>query len=468
MNHTLKYMLIAAAGLTAASVSAQDKTTLDLLVSKGLISSEDRAKTLEKGFQNSVDAQKSVSLKEDTTKNFTLGAYFQTFYENFDYSQSAGGVSSSNYRTQSGFILRRLYLTLNAQLGEGFSSDISYDISGQLPSTAYNLDRAILTKATDWGTIDAGWKKVTWGIEEVPVSSMFKDGSSSSNLYGIERSNADRYWQESENGSGSNGSSSGRRLGLGFHHLGLFYNSNKTSNGFEYGAAVTNGASSYIMAPTKGNNNLNYYLNALYNYSTDSDHKVSAGVNFGDASYYNTTTTALQVSAARMTGYNPFVMAKIGNLTLQAQYMSTKVNGSADATLNTAAYSGDHTPTGQTYIASYYFTPNWEGVLRFDKLNTDGRGVQIGDVVRDFGVTADTTTGSAGISGSTFNTVDSYYLGVNYYFSLMAGSKEYAGKNAKIMVGLQQSKFKDVLGTSPVPGNSATVRELRVCAQLAW
>ena len=33
--------------LTAASASAQDKATLDLLVKKGLITAEDRAKTLE-------------------------------------------------------------------------------------------------------------------------------------------------------------------------------------------------------------------------------------------------------------------------------------------------------------------------------------------------------------------------------------------------------------------------------------
>ena len=467
MNSTLKSMLIAAAALTSVSAFAQDKATLDLLVKKGIITAEERAKTLEAGFNASVDAPKSVSIKEPTTKGFTLGGYFQVDYENFAYSQNVGGVSSSNYRTQSDFILRRFYLTLNAQLGEGFSADASYDISGQFPSAAYNLDRAILTTDPSVGIFDAGWKKVSWGMEEVPLSSLFKDGASSSNLYGVERSNADRYWQENENGSSAGGSSSGRRLGLGFHHLGLFYNTHQDPTGFAWGAAVTNGSSSYYMAQTKGNNNLNYYANALYNLTVDSDHKYAAGVNYGHAAYYNTTTTALQVSNASMIGYNPYLMAKIGNLTLQAQYMSTKVNGSVDGSLNATGFQGDHTPTGQTYIASYYFTPNWEGVVRVDKLSTDGRGVQIGDVVRDFGTVGG--DGGAGISASTFDSCDSYYVGVNYYFSLMAGSKDYAGKNAKIMVGYQHDKFSNVLTSGgSTPSSSATVQELRVCAQLAW
>ena len=470
MKHNLKSMLIAAAAITAVTASAQDKATLDLLVSKGVITPEERAKTLESGFNASVDAPKSVSIKEATTKNFTLGAYFQTFYENFSYSQTtAAGVSSSNYRTQSDFIIRRVYLTLDANLGEGFTSSISYDLSGQFPSTAYNFDRAIISATSSLGTIDAGWKKVNWGIEEVPLSSIFKDGSSSSNLYGVERSNADRYWQESENGS-TNGSN-GRRLGFGFHHLGLFYTSPATKNGFEYGASVVNAASSYVLAPTKGLNDVDYYLNALYNFSSDDDHKFAIGVNYGH-DRYNEATAAFS-SYATMDGFNPFIMAKYGNWTFQAQYLSTKVDSTYDnvAGVNGAAY-GNHTPTGQTYILAYRFSPNWEGVARFDHLDTDRRGVQIGDVIRDFGTVNvnDGSAGGAGISGSSFNSTDSYYLGVNYYFSLKAGSKDYAGKNAKIMVGYQQSIFKDIVSGGAVTGAgaSATVNELRVCAQLAW
>ncbi len=466
-------MLIAAAALTAVTASAQDKATLDLLVSKGVITPEDRAKTIQAGFNASVDAPKPVTMKEETTKNFKLGAYMQTFYENFAYSQTtAAGVQSSNYRTQSEFIIRRLYLTLDAALGEGFTTSISYDLSGQFPTTAYELDRAIISVEGTWGKLDSGWKKVNWGIEEVPLSSLFKDGSSSSNLYGIERSNADRYWQESEKGDSAGTTSNGRRLGLGFHHLGLFYSSPTTKNGFEYGAAVTNGVSSYYLAaPASGINDVAYYLNALYNYSTDDDHKLAVGVNFGHSPYYNTTGGVNTL--AYMDGFNPFIMAKYGDWLFQAQYLSTTVNNTPDntATLNGTTY-GNHTPTGQTYILAYRLTPNWEGVLRYDHLNTDGRGVQIGDVVRDFGTvnTNDGTTAVNLLSTTSFNSVDSIYVGVNYYFSLKAGSKDYAGKNAKIMTGFQQSVFKDTVSGGAIngAGASATVNELRVCAQLAW
>ena len=47
MNSTLKSMLIAAAAITSVSAFAQDKATLDLLVKKGIITAEERAKTLQ-------------------------------------------------------------------------------------------------------------------------------------------------------------------------------------------------------------------------------------------------------------------------------------------------------------------------------------------------------------------------------------------------------------------------------------
>jgi polyhydroxyalkanoate synthesis regulator phasin len=79
MNTTLKSMFIAAAALSAASSFAQDKATLDLLVKKGLITAEERAKTLDEASQaRAASGINRVFPKEDATKRLTISGYFQS------------------------------------------------------------------------------------------------------------------------------------------------------------------------------------------------------------------------------------------------------------------------------------------------------------------------------------------------------------------------------------------------------
>ena len=120
MNSTLKSMLIAAAALTSVSAFAQDKATLDLLVKKGIITAEERAKTLDEAAKARDKAGiNRVFPKEDATKRITIGGYFQAQYQSFDYSQvTATGVSASA-PTQGSFLLRRLYLELTTDVGNG-------------------------------------------------------------------------------------------------------------------------------------------------------------------------------------------------------------------------------------------------------------------------------------------------------------------------------------------------------------
>ena len=457
MNSTLKSMLIAAAAITSVSAYAQDKATLDLLVKKGVITAEDRAKTLEEAATaRTASGAGRVWAKEDTTSRLTFSGYFQTQYENFGYSQTVGatGVKTSDYRAQSAFLIRRLYLETFADLGSGISGDVVFDMSG---NTANSIDRAMVSLAGSYGSFDFGYRKVTWGYEESTLSSLFK--ASSSKLYTVERGITNRYWNEQENGSATATTrSDGRRLGFGAHHLGLHYNSVTNTNGLEYGASVTNSAQGFNNY--KGLNDLGLYANVVWNNKIGDNEKYAVGVNYGKASYFN--ATAVAQSTAKIEGYNPFVQAQYFKWTLLAEYMSTKVNQSADAA---NVNNTDHTPKGYDLTLAYDFTQNWQGVIRYTNLDSNGRGQQIGDGERDF-------ASVGGLGGTTFNKSDSYYIGVNYFFTVNALGKEVAGTNAKIQLGYEMATFKDTLTSAGLvttgAGDRAKVNTIRLQAQVAF
>jgi hypothetical protein len=457
MNSTLKSMLIAAAAITSVSAYAQDKATLDLLVKKGVITAEDRAKTLEEAATaRTASGAGRVWAKEDTTSRLTFSGYFQTQYENFGYSQTVGatGVKTSDYRAQSSFLIRRLYLETFADLGSGISGDVVFDMSG---NTANSIDRAMVSLAGSYGSFDFGYRKVTWGYEESTLSSLFK--ASSSKLYTVERGITNRYWNEQENGTPTATTrSDGRRLGFGAHHLGLHYNSVANTNGLEYGASVTNSAQGFNNY--KGLNDLGLYANVVWNNKVSDNEKYAVGVNYGKASYFN--YTALAQSTAKIEGYNPFIQAQYFKWTLLAESMNTKVNQSADAA---NVNNTNHTPTGYDLTLAYDFTQNWQGVIRYTNLDSDGRGQQIGDGERDF-------ASVGGLGGTTFNKSDSYYIGVNYFFTVNALGKEVAGTNAKIQLGYEMATFKDTLTAAGLvttgAGDRAKVNTIRLQAQVAF
>jgi hypothetical protein len=466
MNSTLKSMLIAAAAVTSVSAFAQDKATLDLLVKKGLITAEERAKTLDEAAKaRSASGVNKVFVKEDATKRLTIGGYFQAQYQSFDYSQTTATGVSASAPTQGSFLMRRLYLEILADVGNGISGNIVLDTSGNTSSSATSwLDRAMVTHTSEIGSFDLGYRKVAFGYEESTLTSLFK--ASSGKLSTVERGITNRYWNEGENGTATTARSDGRRLGFGAHHTGLHYNSVPNPQGFEFGASVVNAAQGRFTEGTN-NNDLAYYANIAWNNKVSDNEAYSAGVAYGKSRYF---TSGLAVNTlADMEGYNPFLMAKYFNWTLQAEYMSTKVTSSKDAALNTD--DQDHTPKGYNAMVVYKINDNWEGVARYTNLDTDMRGQRISDGERGFGAAATAATGTA----SLYNKSDAIYLGVNYYFNLEALGQQVNGYNAKIQLGFERAKFKDVIVPAATPtlatGASqigATVDVIRLQAQVAF
>ena len=464
MNSTLKSMLIAAAAITSVSAFAQDKATLNLLVKKGLITVEERAKTLEEAARaRSAAGVNKVFTKEDATKRLTIGGYFQTQYQSFDYSQMTSLGVEGTAPTQGSFLMRRLYLEILADVGDGISGNIVLDTSGNTTSSVTSwLDRAMVTHTSEIGSFDLGYRKVTWGYEESTLTSLFK--ASSGKLSTVERGITNRYWNEGENGNPLR--SDGRRLGFGAHHTGLHYNSLPNSQGFEYGASVVNAAQGRFTEGTN-NNDLAYYANVAWNNKVSDNEAYSVGVNYGKTRYFNSSSAVNTL--AQIEGYSPFLMAKYFNWTFQGEYMNTKVTSSKDAVANID--DQNHTPTGYNAMIVYKINYNWEGVARYTSLDTDMRGQRISDGERGFAAASAAATGTSLL----YDKSNAVYLGVNYYFNLEALGQQVNGYNAKIQFGFERAKFKDVItqaATSTLATGAgqirATVDAVRLQVQVAF
>ncbi len=404
MNSTLKSMLIAAAAITSVSAFAQDKATLDLLVKKGIITAEERAKTLDEAAKaRSASGLNKVFVKEDATKRLTFSGRIQTQYESISGETTANSGTVTTAQGLSNVFMRRLYLGFKADMGEGISAEIVNNFADN------TLDKAIFTAENTYGTFVLGYQKVQWGLEE---------NTSSSKLLTVERSASNRFWNEAVS------SSSLGRLGFGARHAGLHY-SNKyavdAAQTLEYGAAVVN--ASQGQANNSGND-IGTYANLIYTYKVTDTNKHSLGLNWGSArDTRDAAGTALGkgINQASISGFNPYIKSQFDNLIVQAEFIGTTneaVTGSTPAAV-------ERKPEGYTILAAYKFTDQIEGVVRYSQLDTNGQGATFGGLYRD----------GSNLTG-VYNKFDSYYVGVNYYF---------VDHNAKIMFGYENAKASELM-----------------------
>ena len=410
MNSTLKSMLIAAAAITSVSAFAQDKATLDLLVKKGLITAEERAKTLDEAAKaRTASGLNKIFVKEDATKRLTFGGRVQTQYEAIGGTNTdASGVETKALDISSAF-MRRLYLGFKADMGEGISAEIVYNFADD------TIDKSVFTAETAYGTFNLGYQKVQWGLEE---------NTSSSKLLTVERSASNRFWSE-----GVSSTSQGR-LGFGARHAGLHY-SNKyvvdAAQTLEYGASVANA----IQGETAlTNNDIGIHANLIYTYKISDTNKHSLGVNWGTARDSRTaagTGTGAGVTDATISGFNPYIKSQFDKLIVQAEFI-----GTTNEARGSAASAIERKPEGFTALAAYKFTEQVEGVVRYSQLDTDGQGATFGGLYRD----------ASNIAG-VYNKFDSVYVGVNYYF---------VDHNAKIMFGYEKAKASQRLTADALGG----------------
>ena len=388
--------VIAAALLSLAALysNAQDKATLDLLVSKGVITKEEASK-LSKGNVKIVAKDKNV-------KGIKITGRVQTQYENINV-EGFGAAGTSHAVSKNDFIMRRLFLGAEADLGSGWSGTVVADFGRSGDDKNY-LENAYITKAIDWellhGKLDIGYKKVNFGFEE---------NTSASKLLSVERSLATRYWTEGNNG---------RRLGFGARHTGIFWNGKIDEiEGLEYGAAVSPYNDNPTEIPSSADNTLAYWANVAYSGSIEEDISFKIGVNFG----YSPDTTSTNVSGGSVWGLNPYVTANLYGFNIWGEFLISGIeNGDITRT-------EDATPMGVNVGIEYRFDiGEWGKIgptVRYSWLDTDGRGVSVSDGIRN----ANNAPGY-----SSFYAAQSVYAGVNWYIM---------GDSVKFQLGYEWAQF---------------------------
>jgi hypothetical protein len=472
-NHSLKMLSLLAglAALGSLTVQAQDKATLDLLVRKNVIT-QDEANSIAK---TSGEPAIVAGPKDSNVKSLKIEGMIQTQYEALSTKDESGAAGVHQPPGNNEFMLRRVYFGAVADLGNGWGGEILTDLAavGQTPvasnlTTASNsgasqnlFEKVVITKKFDDldGMATVGYRKVDFTQEEI---------TSSSQLKAPERSVVSRYFDENY------GTPTSRRLGFADRHTGIFWNGTVAAlnNDLYYSAAFTNGiqnADLQFANPGGGAEFAGWAALGYKEWKSDDALKFDFGINFGATDDQNSVSNiapAVGVVNANegnsMWGYNPYVKVNYAGFELSAEFLQVSVDNGrgpapSGATAGAAATAASHdstaTPYGWTITPSYKINDQWEIATRYAYLNTNGRGTNISDVVRDG---PNTITG-----GSEYDDVSQFYLGVNYYI---------IGTSVKISVGGELDEFghrQAALGGN-FNGGRAEVEGLRAQLQLTF
>jgi hypothetical protein len=315
--------------------------------------------------------------------------------------------------------LRRVYLTVQAQLGADWMALMTYDFA----SGGYD-DAIVQWRARPDLTFDFGLRK---------VSTAYEERASSGDLRGLERSGVTRYFVEPNNG---------RRLGAASYRLGVFADARRALGGdvaLVYGAAVTNPERSenFTIAAAAGDGGTNrpaaWGHLGLTGAWRRGPGRWAAGITGGwlpDQGGRLAGSGAAGQDLGLFTAYADFTAGRVSFL---GEYLTARVAQGRVA-------GGAAEPAGFFLQPALRFAAAWEAVLRFEHLDTDGRGVTLPDVVRSAPAT------------SLMNSFTGWYLGTNWYLR---------GNDLKYQLGLVYGKTEDAVG-----GGAAAARTRGVRSQL--
>ena len=387
---TQLFALLGGALFAASSVFAQDSGPLiDLLVKKGMLNSQEAEDLRAELIKDSSAGIISTISGGKSTVGLSLSGRLQIQYVGL--GAEIDGAAAHPVSTQH-FLLRRIYFGAKADLGHGFSSTFNYDFANT------SFDAAFITwRQDDTLAVDVGFRKVPFGLEEWFTSS----GS----LKAIERSPATRYFVESNNG---------RRLGAGSYRTGVFVGG-KLSSGVFYNVAVTNperdengtvaGATTSPTGYTGGvqsagnntNNNLSYWGNLGYTGKAAGDLVYTFSGSVGLLPDQGGPSNTGLGKGDNLTVYNAFADFTKGDFDLQFEYFGSN---------NQHGVSATRSAKGSAYSIqpAYKFSDKIEGVVRYTKVDSDGRGVNVSDGIR------------SAPSGGTMDKMDEWYAGFSYFF----------------------------------------------------
>jgi hypothetical protein len=386
-------------------VFAQDsKALIDALIRKGVLTTDEAAQ-ISAEVKNAQPAPDVSTSGIKVLKKLTLSGRFQAQYAGL--STDIDGAAAQPPAT-SHFFLRRIYWGFKADLTDNWSGTFNYDFAGSTFDAAY-----MTWKQSDALAIDVGFRKVPFLWDEFYTSS---------DIRAIERSPVTRYFVESNNG---------RRLGAGSYRVGLY--AGGTQGSLFYNFAATNperdeSFTGVAGAGSKATNTLAYWANVgVAEKFTGGNYRLGASVGV-----LPDQGGKVLGAGDNLTVYGLYGELQSGGLFLRGEYVWSQNDHGASATRD-ANGSG-------FYLMPCYRFGNLEAVVRYSYLDSDGRGVDLGDGVR------------SAPSGGTMNKMSEWFIGGNLYFH---------GNDTKLQLGYIRAESKDT-----VTGGSAKATTDGVRSQL--
>ena len=442
-------VFVAVAMLGSISASAQNQALLDALVKKGYLTKQDATKI----------ANETVVVKpsQTTTKTLSISGLIHSQY---DYVATDEQGDYPNPKSTNRFRMRRVDLGATAQLGNGWSGVLNCRVETLWWRSLFNmLETAYVQKDVQWdmlsGSLRMGYQKVPFireentpcsslkTVERSPMTNFFTSGITV--VPGV----TPPYYMPPGFGFTS--------IGLGNRYTGIFWagDLDDSVKGLTYGLAVVAGGKelSYLGGQLLQStpNQLGYFADVAYTNSYD-NMDFTLGVNFGyqPAGLPSAFTTGTDEAVF---GVNPYLELGYEGFSLMTELAIAKVSN--------GKISGDNChPVGLNFIPSYKFNDEWEIVLRYSYLDTNGRGVNPSEVVLDG---PDVVLNSSGdpMYPDSFNHIHSYYIGFNWYIM---------GDSVKLTAGYEHTQFKDRRNSESLDfdGPSADVNAVRARMQLLF
>jgi phosphate-selective porin len=405
----------------AFAQSADNQALINALIKKGILTDQE-AKQITAEVSKDQSAQDVETSGDAYIKKLVITGRFQTQYVGL--GTEISGTSVNPVSTEH-FLLRRIYIGAAASFGDGFSGVVNYDLANSSFDKAY-----IEWKQSPLFIVQAGFNKAAFGYEEL---------TSSGNLRAIERSPITRYIDEPNNG---------RRLGASSYRTGLFVGGSQS--GFFYNVAVTNperneysgdGTNTVILVNNQGGvgstgtaatNKFAYYGTVGYGNSF-ADGAVKGSYKFGYETGFlpDQGGPAATIGTGRNITLNgAFGDVTVGGFNLQAEYEQAKDDSGI-------SNGHDATPSGYWIQPAYKLTPQWEGVVRYSYVDSDGRGVALSDGIR------------SAPSGGTMNKMDEWYFGFNWYLK---------GNDVKLQAGYIHGESDDTITGKPAKAKTDGIR----------
>ena len=393
----IKLLFLIAGFLASSTISfSQDSGALiEALIRKGILTNQEaediRADLVREN--NTIPSQAIAGGK--STDRLSVGMRMQLQYANL--STDVHTAAKPAYTDQ--FFARRMYFTLKAGVGAGWGATMTYDFA----SGGYD-DAIIEYKPTPDLTFNFGLRKVNVAYEE---------RATSGNLRSIERSGVTRYFVESNNG---------RRLGAASYRIGAFVDGKKeltNKYGLVYSAAITNpqrdetfaGASS---SGNAGNNKKALWGNVGFTAKLPENGNAIIGYGTGILPDQGGFGVANIGKGYDLSIHSLYLDVSYLRYTLMAEYLY--------ANIDKGAGNLDASPYGWFVQPTVYFNETIEFVFRYQRLDTDNRGVNLSDVVRSAPASAN------------MNLFNEYYVGANWYIR---------GQDMKFQLGALSGEVKN-------------------------